>query len=414
MTLLFARPESAGILARQAAFYAILCAGTGASLPFLPSWLGHYGMSPTEIGWILAIPLLCRAVTGPLSGLWADRFIKYRTPLLGLALAAAAAYGLMALTPFTGLKSFYIFAGLFGLGFTAVASVTPLLDAMTMQLGRSERFSFSWVRAVGSGAFIFASICLGYMLRNVGVDIVLCWMVASACLMVVGAKFLLPPNARVDPSLWVRRDQPSLVRLRALWDSKAFVLLILALGCLQAAHSYYYAFSTIIWQGDGLSATSCGYLWALAVAAELMFLSFGGRLRRRLGPWRLLLLGAVAGALRWGLAAIVSDFWLLWPLQLLHSLSFVAVYLAGLELVYILVPPGHEGLGQAINSSYASGAMTGVGMLFSGMIFENYGARGYGFMSLLAGFGLCIVAWLYFAKQPLFATGRSGVHKSGS
>lgn len=391
-------PLQAGTMLRQAIFYGLLCAGTGASLPFLPSWLRQNGMSAAQIGWILAVPLIARAITGPLSGLWADRFIKYRTPLLCLALSATAAYALMGVISVPATERFYLFIGLFSIGFTAIASITPLLDAMTMQLGRNGGFSFSWVRASGSAAFIFANISLGYLLQMVGVEAVLVWMVTSALLVSLGARFLLPPSARIDPLLLPRRNIPSLTRLATLLKNKRFVLLIIALGCLQAAHSYYYAFSTLLWEKDGLSSTLCGYLWAFAVVSELVFLGLGGRFRHSLGPWRLLMLGAAAGVLRWGLMSVTSDIWLLWPMQALHGLTFVAVYLAGLELVFRLVPRGYEGLGQAINSAYASGAMTGFGMLFSGIIYEKLGTHGYGLMATLCVPGLIIAVWLYASQ----------------
>ena len=232
-----------------------------------------------------------------------------------------------------------------------------------------------------------------------GINTVLAWMVASACLMGLGARFLLPSDSRIDPHLLSRQDVSSLARLTTLLTNRSFILLIVALGCLQAAHSYYYAFSTLLWEKNGLSSTTCGYLWAFAVLGELAFLSLGVRFRQRLGPWRLLMLGAVAGIVRWSLMSLISDLWLLWPMQLLHSFTFVAVYLAGLELVYLLVPPGYEGLGQAINSAYASGAMTGVGMLLSGIIYESLGIHGYALMAMLCVLGLLIALWLYATRD---------------
>lgn len=66
-------------LRRQAIFYALAYAGTGASLPFMPLWLKTHGMTAGQIGLILAAPLLLRALSGPVSGLWADSFRLYRT-----------------------------------------------------------------------------------------------------------------------------------------------------------------------------------------------------------------------------------------------------------------------------------------------------------------------------------------------
>lgn len=383
-------------LLRQSAFYAFLCAGTGASLPFLPFWLGQNGMSASQIGWILGVPLIGRALTGPMTGLWADRFIKYRTPLIWLALVASAAYALMALSAVAGQGSFIIFMVLYALGYTGMASITPLLDSMTLQLSRIERFAFSWVRAAGSAAFVFANICLGFLLQTMGADTAILWTTASALAVCLGARYLLPGHNRAEPIPVRHSAATGASRLATLLTTPNFLLLLACIGCLQAAHSYYYAFSTILWKGAGLSSATCGLLWATAVLGELLFLGGANALRRRLGPWNLLLIGALAGVARWGLMAYFTDLWILWPLQALHCLSFIAVYLAGLELVFVLVPQGYEGLGQAINSAYASGALTGVVTLFSGTIFEQQGEQGYLVMAALAAAGLAFAILLYF------------------
>jgi PPP family 3-phenylpropionic acid transporter len=121
------------------------------------------------------------------------------------------------------------------------------------------------------------------------------------------------------------------------------------------------------------------------------------------------MLGAAAGVLRWGLMGAVTDIWLIWPLQLLHSFSFIAVYLAGLDLIYRVVPAGYEGLGQVITSAYASGVLTGICTLLSGMFFDDLGLHGYYFMAALAAVGLAISIWLYLGHQPVLAF-RSRLH----
>ncbi|WP_155913533.1 MFS transporter [Asticcacaulis sp. AC466] len=403
-------PAQQGTLMRQAVFYALLCAGTGASLPFIPLWLGYKGMSAGQIGWILAIPLIGRAITGPLSGVWADRFKKYRTPIMYLGLLSVLSYGLMGLGAGTNQTRFMLYMALYGLGYTGISSITPLLDAMTLQLSRSERFAFSTARAAGSASFIFANICLGYLLQTAGINAVLVWTVISASTVAVGARFILPSHFRLDPTLTPSDQFVPRVRLATLVRNRDFILVMAAVGCLQAAHSFYYAFSTIIWEKAGHSSTVCGLLWAVAVLGELLFLGLGGPLRRRLGPWRLLILGAVAGVVRWTLLANVSELWLLWPLQLLHSLSFVAVYLAGLELIFQIVPAGYEGLAQSINSAYASGVMTGICTLLSGMYFDHLGAGGYYLMAALAGIGLIVSIWLFCRrKQRMLDISRTGI-----
>ncbi len=397
-------PRVPHLLVRQAIFYALLCAGTGATLPFMPLWLRQNGMSANEIAWILAVPLLGRAVTGPLSGIWADRFARYRTPIAILALAATLAYTAMGLAAGWPAWRFAAFLTLYGIGYTGITNITPLLDAMTLQLSRVERFAFGLARAAGSASFVFANVCLGYLLQSIGTNAALFWMILTALMSCIGARFLLPSHIRLDLKLGLSSEPaPGLRRLGTLLDRRGYVILLVAVGCLQAAHSYYYAFSTIIWEKQGLSPNICGLLWATGVAGEFAFLSFGARLRRKLGPWTLLLVGAAAGIVRWSLMAWSPPLGALWALQLLHGLSFGAVYVAGLELVHLLVPPGFEGLGQTINSAYAGGALIGLGTIASGAIFEAAGQHGYVFMALLSLAGAAAASWLYVRRHALTA-----------
>lgn len=391
-------------LVRQALFYALLCAGTGASLPFMPLWLKQNGMSPNEIGWILAVPLVGRAVSGPLAGIWADRFQKYRTPIALLALVATAFYALM---PWAGHWPYLRFAALmvlYTVGYSGITNITPLLDAMTLQLSRIERFAFGAARAAGSASFIFANICLGYLVQGSGTQAVVIWMTLTAGLACLSAHFLLPPHRRFDVSVATPAHPPhGHRRLATLLSSKGYVALLATIGCLQAAHSYYYAFSTLIWQKQGLSANTCGWLWATGVAGEFVFLSLGTRLRQMLGPWTLLLIGAAAGIVRWTLMALPLPLDALWMLQLLHGLSFGAVYVAGLELVHLLVPPGFEGLGQAVNSALAGGSLIGLGTLASGPVFEAFAGQGYDLMAGLAAIGAAGALWMYASRTQLMA-----------
>ncbi len=76
--------------------YAALFVGTGASAPYIPVWFAHRGLNGAEIGLILSAPMLARAVSAPAIAMWADSFRLRRTPLALMGLAAALAYGLLA------------------------------------------------------------------------------------------------------------------------------------------------------------------------------------------------------------------------------------------------------------------------------------------------------------------------------
>ncbi|MBW8734189.1 MAG: MFS transporter [Asticcacaulis sp.] len=388
---------------RQSLFYALLYAGVGASLPFIPLWLSRHGMAPSQISIILAIPLLGRAVTGPLTGIWSDRFERYRSPMLILALTGALAYGLMLPGRAYGPYAFGVFLALYCVGYTCINNIGPLLDAMTLQLARAQQFSQASARAWGSGAFVIANVALGIILQTATTQVVLIWIVCAALgLSFFGRRLLLPHPRQDRPKASERRPSRS-GGLGPLLRSRGFVVLLIATGCLQAAHGFYYAFSTIIWKDRGFSSSTCGFLWAAAVAGEILFLTFGSRLRHRLGPWKLLIVASAVGVLRWTAMMSLAPLWLLWPLQLLHGLTFAAAYIAGLELVFCLAPKGYENLAQTVNSAYTAGLLTGLVTLASGSLFDFAGARAYGAMALLSLFGLGCAIWLAANRRSLTA-----------
>jgi len=386
---------------RQACGYMALCAATGAILPFMPLWLRQNGMTALQIGWILAIPLLGRAVTGPLIGLWADRFGRYRSPIAILACLATLSYAALLVAPVPEPYRLAAFLLLYGTGYTALTNIPPLLDAMTLQLSHRNASNFGVSRALGSAAFALTNIALGYMIPLAGTGAVMIWVVVASGLTWMSAWFLMTPQPRFDVAAKAGEGRRSAgKRFAQLAAVPGYLVLLAALGCLQAAHGYYYAFSTIIWQRQGLSAAACGMLWGIGVAAELLFLSLRSRFRR-LDPWTLLLLGAAAGVLRWATMGLALPTVVLWPLQLLHGLSFTAVYVAGLELIHLIAPRGSERLGQAISSAYAGGALIGLVTLASAPLLNPFAARGYLAMAVLSLVGLGGTAWLYVRRARI-------------
>lgn len=383
---------------RQAAYYVLLFVLTGANLPFMPVWLKAQGMTGEQIGVILAMPLLLRAVTGPLSGLWADRFALYRTPMLWLAGAATLFYALMFLGDLYGPWRFAAYLILFTCGYSCSTSVSPLLDSMTLQLSRSQGFTYALPRAIGSAAFIVANVIVGYLLLVMPVDLILVWVVASVAMMALTGKTILAPEPRQDLR-HLSGGETFVQRLQVLFRHRGLFWLLVAVACLQASHSFYYAFSTLIWNGRGIDMATCAWLWTVGVVAEIAFMMFGERFRRWIGPWRMLILAAVLAVLRWSIMAFAPPLWVLWPLQVLHLFSFAAVYLAGLELIHRLAPKGYEGLAQTVNAAYANGVMMGIGTLASGAVFSAFGSGGYGLMAGLAGIGLLSAGWLYARRE---------------
>ncbi|HEX5380493.1 MAG TPA: MFS transporter [Phenylobacterium sp.] len=374
-------------------FYAAIFLGSGASSPYMPVWLHHRGLTGAEIGLILSAPMLARVVTAPIIAMWADSFKLRRTPLILLSLLTAGAYALMA--PQLGLLWWF---AVWFVASSAYSSLAPLTDVVVLARARSHGFNYGWPRGIGSAAFILANVAVGAILIRGSPELVLVWIIGAALITAAGARTLLPP----DPV----RAEGDTVRLRermaglgGLLKDKDFMLVVVSVGLIQSAHAFYYAFSALAWKQQGIAEWLTGVLWGVGVAVEIGFLWFLEPWRRRIGARNLLVLGGLAAVARWTALAFSPPLWLIFPIQILHTLSFAATFVASLQLVERLSTPRNASSAQLVNSALSGGVLSGLATIASGALYDQWGAKGYLAMTAMSLLGLLGALRLYGVKR---------------
>lgn len=374
---------------RMALQYILLFSVSGVTLPFAGLWFRDQGLSGAQIGALLAIPMLARALTGPVLAVWADGFVLRRTPIALLGLAMAVGYGGAALV-----EGFAPWALFWLLGATAAAALIPLSDVMTLRVAGREGFAFSLPRGCGSAAFVFANLTMGVLLTHVSSDAVILWAAGVSLLIAVAAWRVLPdePVSAGGPASRLERFQG----LGRLLRRPVFMTSIYAIGAVQAAHAFYYGFSAVVWRTQGLAESVTGMLWAFSVVVEIGFMWWIEPWRRRIGvgPWTMLFIGAGAAVLRWSLMAFAPPLWMLVPLQMLHALTFAATYLAGVQIVERLCPPDSHTAAQTLSSALSGGVLIGLVTLASGPLYDTIGLKAYLIMAGLALSGGLAGLWI--------------------
>lgn len=362
-------------------FYCLVFFGTGVSVPFMPAWFRSHGLTGAQIGLILSAPMLARTVSGPLIALWADGFKLRRTPIMFLAMGAALAYASLALV-----DGFWFWFLAWFISTSLFTTLPPLTDVLALRRSRLDGFDFGWPRGLGSVAFILANLIMGYLLTRLSKDVVLTWTIAAALATGLAALVLLPGDmvSEEGPRLG-RRDRWQ--GLGDLFRRPLFLWSITASGLIQAAHAFYYGFSTLIWQAQGLSAATIGVLWGFGVAVEVAFMWFAEGWRRRLGPETMLVLGSLGAIVRWIAMAFSPPVPVLFALQALHAFSFAATFMAVLPLIERYSPPRAASAAQVVNSALSGGLLIGLSTIISGPLFDAFGARGYLAMALIAVMG---------------------------
>src|SRR5690606_5759396 len=118
----------------------------------------------------------------------------------------------------------------------------------------------------------------------------------------------------------------------------------------------------ILWTEQGVSTGMVGALWAGSVIIEIgfMWVIEPWRRRRGIGPMPILALGIGGAVVRWTVLSFSPPLGVLIPLQALHSLTFAATYLAGVELIERLSPEDSQTAAQTLSSTVSAGVLIGI------------------------------------------------------
>ena len=123
----------------------------------------------------------------------------------------------------------------------------------------------------------------------------------------------------------------------------------------------------------GASKTLMGLALTVGTLSELVVFSSSDRLLDRWGTRKLLMLALVALAVRSLAYALVQNPWLVLPIQLLHGLSFAALWVAGVAYANKLAPAGLGATAQGLFAGVSMGVATAAGAFIGGILYENVG-----------------------------------------
>jgi PPP family 3-phenylpropionic acid transporter len=355
---------------RLALVYAAFFAIVGWHLPLFPVWLSARGLDPSAIGIVLAAMQGVRAFAMPTGTRMADRYGSLHGGVVVAALASVVAIILLASA--SGFA--FILIAAVALAFVS-APVLPLIDAYGLKGLAQRGRAYGPVRLWGSIAFIAANLTGGLLLDVLAPGNLIWVIVAGNCALAVATMLLV--RQPQEPRSPIGGGHSHLRR-------PAFLAIAAAGSLIQASHAVYYGFSTLDWSAKGYDGITIGVLWALGVVAEIVLFAFAGRLR--FSPVALIVIGSVGGIVRWG--AMMSDppTALLFPLQLLHALSFGATHLGTMAFLSQSAPEQSRAAAQG-DIATANSLMMAAASALAGFLYGSGAGVAYGAMAVLAAAG---------------------------
>jgi PPP family 3-phenylpropionic acid transporter len=386
-------------LTRFILLYAAMYAAFGVASPFLPAFVSARGLAPEQLGLVLASGTAVRLLTSPLAGRIGDLIRALRIVLVVCTtLAAAMTLGYLAA------YGFWILLAMSLLHAASLAPITILADALALGSAspppRSGRrgFEYGWVRGTGSAAFIAGTLLSGQLVSAFGL-VRIVYLQASLLGVAALAAMRVPELIRDRAADRLRVPAGGVLTLLRL---PLFRNLVLVAALILGSHAMHDAFAVIRWSAAGISPVTSSLLWSESVAAEvLVFFVIGPALVTRLTPAGALAVAALAGMLRWTVAAQTADVLALALIQPLHGITFALLHLACMRLIARIVPDGLEGTAQAIYGTVGIGAAVALVTLVSGTLYARVAAQGFWVMG-----GLCVLALplTWKLRQPAFVT----------
>lgn len=373
---------SSALALRLALVYSAIFLWVGLYLPYWPVWLGHRGMSATEVGILLAVSPWTRVLASPLVGRWADRTGRGHRAVQVFSLLLVAAIASFAFVD--GFWPLLILMVAIGLLF---APIVPLVDGITVGAEAEGRLSYGPVRLWGSGAFVVASWIGGELLERTGEGSVQ-WLLVGAASLTAVTSLLLPSSIATPRHTPAPADRSAGSRFST--RSREFFTFLVVSGLLHMGHAVLYGFGTLHWRDAGLDDGTVGLLWAEGVVAEIVLFAVAPRIGPWLTPRTLWLAAGVGGVLRWSMMASTSVLGWMVVAQLLHALTFGALHLGAMAYLRLRVPTNRRAHAATLYSAAATGLAMGVGLPAAGLLYERFGGEAYWAMAACAATGTII------------------------
>ncbi len=377
--------DGAGLSRRVAMLYAAIYLHYGVYGVFMPLWFQHKGMSSSQIGTLLALPVLLRVVfVAPVTAL-ADRLRRIRDVLfVCIAITAVLVLALARVSGYVGLLVFFTL-------FAVAWDPLPILaDGYASAAVRVRSLDFGRMRMWGTISLVCASMLGGRLLDHVGVDLV---PVVTCVLLLMPLLILpfLPPDKLFGES---ERAAPG--EWRAIIKDGPAMLVLSGIALLMGSASILLGFGAIQWSAKGLSNGSIGLLYGVAAASEILVFSFAQTLLGKRSELWLLVVGAALATVRWLGLATNPGFPALTALALLQGPAATTAIAGSILYIARRFPTHLVATANGVNAVLV-GVSASAGMFAGGYLWDSLKALSY--LPMAAMSALALVIFLVAARR---------------
>jgi len=354
--------------------------------PYLPLWLKDLGFSITIIGLLTAVQAATR-VLAPYGWGWLSDHTGERVRLLRFCAGAA----LMCSTGLLMTGGVVWIAGVLLLMFIHTSAMMPMSEAALAHLVSTDQGfdarRYGRVRLWGSLGFLVTVFVAGAWFEHQGMQSFPAWSVGSLVVLNLSV-WWLPNRKESTHHEDARPPVMSVLRQRKVqWFFATVFFHVLS-------HIGIYVFFSLYLDELGYSKTMIGVLWAVSVAAEIVWFFTQSRWLPMFTLSMWLFICAAAMVLRMALTTWAAEWlWALLFAQLLHALTFATQHTACIALLSHHFPGRLRGRGQALYASIGYGVPGVLGALGGGALSDAFGLSFVYAISIGTAALACVCAW---------------------
>lgn len=370
------RPAFPNLAARISTVYATVYLHYGAFGIFLPMWFAHRGLSPEQIGILIALPMLLRVlVVAPVTNL-ADRLRRIREVFLVCVVGAML---IMTALPIAhGYWQLILFFTVFAL----VWDPLPILaDSYAVLAVRTQGLDYGRMRLWGSLAFVAANVACGQLIENYSVEIVP-WLTAALLAAPIVPILLLPSDRLLG-----KPDKAAPMEWRGIVRDKTLMAVMLGCALITSSHVILTTFGAIQWTASGISGATIGVLVSLGILGEIAVMFAAQKLLGSRSPLWLIAIGGAVAIVRWLITATNPPVPVLAALMLANGLTGMGAITGLMLFVAQRVEGRLISTTQGINAVVVGG-LAALATAGSGFAWKAMGTQSYLLAALVAGAGL--------------------------
>jgi PPP family 3-phenylpropionic acid transporter len=349
----------AGLWVPKLAYFTYF-AGMGSIMPFLVLYYAQIGLTGQEIGLLTGIAPLVTLVAAPLWGGLADITQRYR----GMLLLAIGGY-MLAIALLSHTSQLLWLAPLVVLYAFCSAPIIPLVDNAVLNMLGERRAEYGKQRLWGSAGWGASAVLMGMVVQRLG----LLWGFYGALL------FLALHG------LIVNRLQVSQVRmggnywqgLRLLVTNRTWVVLLITLFINGIGASFTNNFLFLYLKTLHASEQLMGFGLGVASISELPAFFFADQLLGRWGARGLLIAALLAQVIRMFAYALMPAPEFILVINLLHGLTFSAMWVAAVAYANQHTPPGLGATVQGLLSVFSMSLGGILGAILGGALYDRIG-----------------------------------------